>query len=99
MHTCSEQLVELLSLTTRSLSQLSDALTTYTFEMMASSDPAVRIASRRMVSRVALIQASVDQQQRLLSALTGVEHAPGGSAFEVELQPLPGNDQPTGSDH
>lgn len=99
MHTCNEQLVEFLSLTARSLSQLSDALTTHSFEMMASEDPAVRIASRRMVSRVAQIQSSFEHQLRLVSGLTGVEHAAGGSVFEVELQPSPGGDQSTNNDH
>jgi hypothetical protein len=87
MHTCNEQLAELLSLTARSLSQLSEAVTTFSFEMMACEDPAVRIASRRMVSRVALIQSSFDHQQRLVSALTGAEQAGCASVFEVELHP------------
>ncbi|MCH2339897.1 MAG: hypothetical protein MK363_08285 [Pseudomonas sp.] len=98
MHTCNEQLAEFLSMAARSLSQLSEALTTYSFEMMASEDPAVRIASRRMVSRVAQIQSSFDHQLRLVSALTGVEHAAGGSVFEVELQPSPEVDPSTGYD-
>ena len=94
MHTCTEQLTELLSLMARSLSQLSEALITHSFEMMASEDPAVRIASRRMVSRVALIQSSFDYQRRLVSALTGVEHTACGSVFEVELQPSPDSNEP-----
>jgi len=98
MHTCNEQLAEFLSMAARSLSQLSEALTTYSFEMMASDDPAVRIASRRMVSRVAQIQSNFDHQLRLVSALTGVEHAAGGSVFEVELQPSPEVDPSTGYD-
>ncbi len=99
MHTCNDQLAELLSLTVRSLSQLSDALTTHSFEMMACEDPGVRIASRRMVSRVAQIQSSFDRQLQLVSALTGVEHAVGGSVFEVELRSSPDGDPPTGGDH
>jgi len=87
MHTCNEQLAELLSLTARSLSQLSEALTTYSFEMMASEDPAVRIASRRMVSRVSLIQSNFDHQLRLVSAITGIDHDPSAAILEVELQP------------
>jgi len=95
MHTCNKQLADFLSLTARTLSQLSDALTTHSFEMMASEDPAVRIASRRMVSRVAQIQSSFDRQLRVVSALTGFEHAAGGSVLEVELQPSPeGNQSP-----
>ncbi len=99
MHTCNEQLAEFLSMTARSLSQLSEAVTTFSFEMMASEDPAVRIASRRMVSRVTQIQSTFEHQLRLVGALSGVEHAAGGSGFEVELQPSPAGDPPTSNDH
>ncbi|AHL77428.1 hypothetical protein CH92_21035 [Stutzerimonas stutzeri] len=72
MHTRNEQLAELLSLTARNLSQLSEALTAFSLELMASEDPAVRIASRRMVSRVSTIQAVFDQKSNaLLTALCG----------------------------
>ncbi|AZZ47273.1 hypothetical protein C1896_21465 [Pseudomonadaceae bacterium SI-3] len=98
MHTCNEQLAEFLSTTARSLSQLSEAVTTFSFEMMASEDPAVRIASRRMVSRVSQIQSTFEHQLRLFGALTGVEHAACGSVFEVELQPSPEVDPSTGYD-
>ncbi|MGY8821449.1 MAG: hypothetical protein ACKVLM_18845 [Pseudomonadales bacterium] len=98
MHTYNEQLAEFLSMTARSLSQLSEAVTTYSFEMMASEDPAVRIASRRMVSRVSQIQSTFEHQLRLFGALTGVEHAACGSVFEVELQPSSEVDPSTGYD-
>ena len=98
MHTCNEQLAEFLSMTARSLSQLSEAVTTYSFEMMASEDPAVRIASRRMVSRVSQIQSTFEHQLRRFGALTGVEHAACGSVLEVELQPSPEVDPSTGYD-
>jgi len=58
MHTRNEQLAELLSLTTPGFSELAEALITFSFELMASEDPAVRIASRRMVSRIAEIRAA-----------------------------------------
>lgn len=95
MHTPNEQLVELLSLTANSLSQLTEALTTYSFEMMASEDPAVRIASRRMVSRIALIQTGVGRQQHLISVLTGTPPIASGSLIELELQPPTGSEYPT----
>lgn len=87
MHTPNEQLVELLSLTTHSLSQLTEALTTYSFEMMASEDPAVRIASRRMASRIAVIQTGLGHQQRMVSTLTGIASIPSISVIELELRP------------
>lgn len=68
MHTRNEQLAELLSLTAHNLSQLSEALTAFSLELMASADPAVRIASRRMVSRVSTIQAVFDQKSNALLA-------------------------------
>lgn len=85
MHTPNEQLAELLSLTAENLSQLTEALTTYSFEMMASSDPAVRIASRRMVSRVAMIQSALGHQQHLVSALTGIASSTSSSVIELEV--------------
>lgn len=94
MHAPNEQLVELLSLTADSLSQLTEALTTFSFEMMASQDPAVRIASRRMVSRVALIQSGLGRQQQLISVLTGVQPVSSGSMIELELQPPLASDYP-----
>lgn len=97
MHTCNEQLTELLTLTARSLSQLSEALTTFSFEMMASEDPAVRIASRRMVSRVSLIQSNFDHQLRLVSATAGAEHDPSALVLDVELQPSVDQGPPPGT--
>ena len=57
-----DQLAELLNLTTHSVTQLSEAITCFSLELMASEDPAVRIASRRMVSRVAAVQSAFGQQ-------------------------------------
>lgn len=70
MHIRNEQLAELLSLTAQGISQLSEALTTFSFELMASEDPAARIASRRMVSRVSAIQSAFEQQLRVLNSVT-----------------------------
>ncbi|MCJ0972235.1 hypothetical protein MST27_02470 [Pseudomonas sp. PS1] len=64
-----EQLDELLVFTARSISQLTEALNALSFELMASEDPAVRIASRRMVSRIAAVQAGFEQRWRQLGPL------------------------------
>ncbi|WP_181296080.1 hypothetical protein [Pseudomonas sp. Q2-TVG4-2] len=69
MHTRNEQLAELLSLTTHGFSQLAEALVTLSFELMASEDPATRIASRRMVTRMAAIQSAFAQQLSLLEPI------------------------------
>lgn len=66
MHTRNEQFAELLSLTRHGFSQLAEAMVTLSFELMASEDPATRIASRRMVTRMAAIQSAFAQQLSLL---------------------------------
>jgi hypothetical protein len=83
MHTRNEQLAELLSLTAYSISQLSEALTAFSLELMASEDPAARIASRRMVSRVSTIQSTLDQKWRLLSTAAGIAPSTPGSVVEM----------------
>ncbi|WP_217475792.1 hypothetical protein [Stutzerimonas stutzeri] len=80
-----DQLAELLNLTAHSVTQLSEALTCFSLELMASEDPAVRIASRRMVSRVAALQSAFGQQ---LSAF-GLE-APESSGADRAGEPLVG---------
>jgi hypothetical protein len=85
MPTRNEQLAELLGLTAHSISQLSEALTTFSFELMASEDPAARIASRRMVSRVTAIQSTFDQQWRVLSAVAGIAPNTPGSVIEMDM--------------
>lgn len=71
-----EQLGELLSLTAGSIGQLSEALTTFSFELMASEDPAVRIAGRRMASRVSTIQLLFDQQVKALNCSPAADGSP-----------------------
>lgn len=97
MHIRNEQLAELLSLTAHNLSQLSEALTTFSLELMASEDPAVRIASRRMVSRVSAIQAVFDQKSSVLLATPSgplaphaiADSAPNDGAESTAEQPPP----------
>lgn len=89
MPTRNEQLADLLSLTAHSISQLSEALTTFSFELMASDDPAARIASRRMVSRVSAIQSTFDQKWRLLSAAAGIASSMPGLALEMSTRSSP----------
>ena len=70
------QLAELLSLSNQSVAQLTEALTAFSLELMASDDPAVRIASRRMVSRIAAIRAACDQRLNTQAACLAID-APG----------------------
>ncbi len=81
-----DQLAELLNLTAHSVTQLSEAITCFSLELMASDDPAVRIASRRMVSRVAGLQSAFGRQ---LSALSLDAPVDGGADRAGE--PLTGN--------
>ncbi|MGK9066306.1 hypothetical protein [Stutzerimonas chloritidismutans] len=65
-----EQLDDLLIFTARSIAQLTEALNALSFELMASEDPAVRIASRRMVGRITEVQAGFEQRWRQAGLLT-----------------------------
>ena len=77
------QLDELLSLSNQSVAQLTEALTAFSLELMASDDPAVRIASRRMVSRVSAIRAAFDQRRSAQLACQAIEAGgPGGSSSD-----------------
>lgn len=89
MHTRNAQLAELMNLTAQSISQLSEALTAFSFELMASEDPAARIASRRMASRVSAIQSAFDRKRRLLSVVAEQAPSPPGSVVELDIHPSP----------
>ncbi len=56
MHNRYAQLAELLNQAAQGVGQLSEALTAFSLELMASDDPAVRIASRRMLARIAMVR-------------------------------------------
>ncbi|MCQ2030429.1 hypothetical protein [Stutzerimonas zhaodongensis] len=77
------QLAELLSTSSHCVAQLTEALTAFSLELMASDDPAVRIASRRMVARIAAIRSAFDRQLeaeaacQAIGAAGPVDHPPG----------------------
>jgi hypothetical protein len=89
MHTRNEQLAELLSLTTQGFSQLTEALVTFSLELMATEDPAARIASRRMAARVSAIQSAFDQQWRLLNVASTDTDCLSGAMVDADGVPTP----------
>lgn len=75
MHLRNDQQADLLSLTAHTVSQLSEALTSFSLELMASEDPAVRIASRRMTGRIAALQAAFNKELSTFSSANTVQDA------------------------
>ncbi len=90
MHNRHAQLAELLNQTAQGVGQLSEALTAFSLELMASDDPAVRIASRRMLARVTAARPLVGQLQQALEDAEPV--APAVAAGEPGSAYLPGAD-------
>ncbi len=84
-----QQLTELLSLTSRSLTHLTASLTSLSFDLLRSQDPSVRNAAARMIGRMEAVSHELDQQWQLISELTGVQ-APErvDGVEEVQLQSL-----------
>lgn len=73
MHSRNIDLAALLDASTHCVAQLTEALTAFSLELMASDDPAVRIANRRMVSRIAAIRTALDQQLQAETACSASE--------------------------
>jgi hypothetical protein len=80
-----QQLSELLALTSRSLTHLTAAITTLSFDLMRSTDPSVRGAGSRMIVRLEAVSKELDQQWALISQLTG-ESQPTRADAVVEVQ-------------
>lgn len=68
-----QQLTELLTLTSRSLTHLTASLTSLSFDLLRSQDPDVRGAGSRMVARLEAVSRELDQQWQLIGDLTGVQ--------------------------
>nr|WP_314528702.1 hypothetical protein [uncultured Pseudomonas sp.] len=82
------QLMELLSLTARSLTHLTASMTSMSFELMRSNDEITKAAGRRMIDRMATISSGLDEHWRLIGELTGVHvaHEQIETVQEVQLQ-------------
>ncbi|TRX76645.1 hypothetical protein [Pseudomonas mangiferae] len=90
MDVSQQPLVELLTLTARSLTHLTAAMTSLSFELLRSEDPVVRDASKRMITRMAAVNGELDQHWQLISDLTGVSLPDNDSPpmTEVHLAPV-----------
>ena len=66
-----QQLSELLALNSRSLTHLTAAITSLSFDLMRSTDPSVRGAGSRMIVRLEAVSKELDQQWGLIRELTG----------------------------
>ncbi|MCJ8204153.1 hypothetical protein [Pseudomonas sp. RGM2987] len=66
-----QQLMELLGLTTRSLTHLTASVTSLSFELLRSEDEVIKTAGRRMIDRMATISGGLDEHWRLIGELTG----------------------------
>lgn len=78
-----QQLAELLTLSARSVTHMTAAMTALSFDLLRSSDPGVRGAGNRMIVRLEAVSKELDQQWKLISALTGVPEPTRADAVEV----------------
>lgn len=91
MDTKDDQLAQLLSLTTRSMTHLTAALAEMSFELMRSNDPPSHRAGQRMIDHLEEISGELDRQWALIGALTGqpIPEEKAELLVEVQLQALP----------
>ncbi|UTW06561.1 hypothetical protein [Pseudomonas benzenivorans] len=80
-----QQLTELLTLTSRSLTHMTAAMTSLSFDLLRSSDPGVRGAGSRMIARLESLSHELDQHWELISELTGEPPADRADRIEEVL--------------
>lgn len=88
------QLTELLSLSTRTLTHLTAAITAMSFELLNTQDSAVHASAHKMIERMLAINSELDQQWQLLGQLAGTPTESSNSLEQVVLQSL----EPAGDD-
>lgn len=76
MQTKEQQLMALLGLTARALTDMTASMTTLSFELLRSEDDVTRNAARQMIDRMMTISAGLDEQWRLLAELGGQQAEP-----------------------
>lgn len=89
------QLTELLSLSTRTLTHLSAAITAMSFELLNTQDSAVHATAHKMIERMLAINIELDRQWQLVGELVGTPTEPGNSLEQVVLQSL----EPVSDEH
>lgn len=82
------QLTELLSLSTRTLTHLTAAITAMSFELLNTQDSAVHASAHKMIERMLAINSELDQQWQLLGQLAGTPAESSNSLEQVVLQSL-----------
>lgn len=80
------QLTELLSLSTRTLTHLTAAITAMSFELLNTQDSAVNASAHKMIERMLAINNELDQQWQLLGQLAGTQQDPGNALEQVVLK-------------
>lgn len=82
MNAKEQQLTELLTLTSRSITHMTAAMTALSFDLLRSDDCGVRTAASKMIIRLGTVSQELDQQWALISELTGVEAPQRADAVE-----------------
>jgi hypothetical protein len=88
MESKEQQLMELLGLTARSLTHLTAAVTSMSFELLRSEDEVTKAAGRRMIDRMATVSTGLDEHWRLIGELTGIHlaHEQIETIEDIQLQ-------------
>ncbi len=88
MESKEQQLMELLGLTARSLTHLTAAVTSMSFELLRSEDEVTKAAGRRMIDRMAIVSTGLDEHWRLIGELTGIHlgHEQIETIEDIQLQ-------------
>lgn len=71
MESREQQLMTLLGLTARALTDMTASVTAFSFELLRSEDPVTRAAARKMIDRMMTLSAGLDEHWRLLAQLSG----------------------------
>lgn len=77
-----QQLTELLSLTSRSITHLTASIAAMSFDLLRSPEPSTRAAGSRMIARMEAVSKELDQQWQLIGELTGSQPPERANAVE-----------------
>ncbi|MBA1244836.1 hypothetical protein [Pseudomonas japonica] len=83
-----KQLMELLGLTARTLTHLTAAITTMSFELLRSEDKIARETGRRMIDRMATISSELDAHWQIIGEMTGVNVSQDEVETIIEIEML-----------
>ncbi|BAQ76532.1 uncharacterized protein POS17_4838 [Pseudomonas sp. Os17] len=91
MESREQQLMTLLGLTARALTDMTASVTAFSFELLRSEDPLTRAAARKMIDRMMTLSAGLDEHWRLLAELSGVhaEQGPMDASSRISMEGPP----------